>query len=177
MHKVVDNFLPDEDFRQIQEVVLDNFFPWYLGHGVAFEDDGDCYFTHSLYQKNLPRSDHLELFAPIFDRLGMDSLIRAKLNLYLPSDKVYEHGLHSDWHYHHGGCVFYFNSCDGYTKLEDGTKIETIENRALLFDASVPHCSTSCTNAPYRITFNCNFFRGEVNPESINQERNKTKLT
>ena len=42
-------------------------------------------------------------------------------------------------------------------KLEDGTKIDSIANRILLFDSSKKHCSTTTTNTFARINININF--------------------
>ena len=53
--------------------------------------------------------------------------------------------------------MFYFNTCDGYTKLNDGTKVESVANRALFFDPSIPHQSTNCTNAKARFNININY--------------------
>jgi hypothetical protein len=36
--------------------------------------------------------------------------------------------------------------------------IESIENRALFFDSSKPHSSTTCTDKQMRINFNMNYF-------------------
>jgi hypothetical protein len=54
--------------------------------------------------------------------------------------------------------VFSLNTCDGFTSLEDGTKIESIENRLLLFDSNKPHASSTCTNAKARFNMNFNYF-------------------
>ena len=50
------------------------------------------------------------------------------------------------------------NTCDGYTKLKDGTKIDSVANRVLLFDPSKEHCSTTTTNVPARFNININYF-------------------
>jgi hypothetical protein len=49
-------------------------------------------------------------------------------------------------------------TCDGFTSLDDGTKIESIENRLLLFDSNKPHASSTCTNAKARFNMNFNYF-------------------
>jgi len=46
----------------------------------------------------------------------------------------------------------------GLTVLEDTIEIKSIENRLLLFDASVPHHSTTCTDDKCRVNVNFNFF-------------------
>ena len=41
--------------------------------------------------------------------------------------------------------------------LEDGTKVESIQNRLLLFAPSKTHNSTSCTDAKVRVNINFNY--------------------
>ena len=54
--------------------------------------------------------------------------------------------------------IFSLNTCDGYTKFENGTKIESIANRFFLFDGSTKHASTTTTNVPARFNINFNFY-------------------
>ena len=44
------------------------------------------------------------------------------------------------------------------TLIFDGTKIDSIANRALLFDPSKLHSSTSCTDDKVRLNMNINYF-------------------
>ena len=55
------------------------------------------------------------------------------------------------------GALFSLNTCDGYTGFEDGTQIDSVENRVVFFDATKQHHSTSCSNAPYRLNINVNY--------------------
>ena len=32
------------------------------------------------------------------------------------------------------GAIFSLNTCDGYTKFKDGTKVESVANRIVIFD-------------------------------------------
>ena len=49
------------------------------------------------------------------------------------------------------------NDCDGYTKLNDGTKIDSIANRLLITDGSILHSSTTTTNDKVRVTIGMNW--------------------
>jgi uncharacterized metal-binding protein len=51
----------------------------------------------------------------------------------------------------------YLNDNDGYTLLEDGTKIEAKSNRIVIFDGTTQHCGTTCTDENKRITLNLNY--------------------
>ena len=72
--------------------------------------------------------------------------------------KIVYHDPHVDIPWQHKGAIFYVNTNNGVTVLEDGTEIESIENRLLLFDSSKEHSSTSCTDAKVRVNINFNYF-------------------
>ena len=54
------------------------------------------------------------------------------------------------------GFLFYFNTCDSKTVLQD-TYIDCVENRGVYFDPTKPHSSSSCTNVKARFSLNVNY--------------------
>ena len=164
-YKIIDNLMDKDDFKNLQSLVMSSDVPWYFTKDINTSPGYDSnnyqsYFAHQIFN---PRLDYVystlyKDFYVFVELLGMKSLRRAKLNLYMRTDKIEEHNPHTDYPYEHKGCVFSFNTCDGYTKLEDGTKIESVANRALIFDASKSHSSTSTTNAKGRFNVNFNYF-------------------
>ena len=45
--EVIDNFLSEEDFKQVSSLMNDDMFPWYFNGAVADPQDTDnFYFTH-----------------------------------------------------------------------------------------------------------------------------------
>jgi hypothetical protein len=159
-YKVVDNFLPPDYFKQLQEVLTGNSFAWHKEKGITNDDSKEIYFYHLAYWEDKPQSLLYEMLVEFKRMLFMKTCIRMKANLYLKTDEVKQHGWHKDFHYSHKGAVFYLNTNDGFTILKDGheeTKIESIANRVLFFDPSVMHTSTSCTNAKGRVTLNFNY--------------------
>ena len=91
-------------------------------------------------------------------KLKPRALVRIKANLYQCTPKIIKHGEHADFDWEHKGALYSLNTCNGGTILEDGTKIESKENRMLLFDPSKPHASTTCTDQPARFNININYF-------------------
>ena len=65
---------------------------------------------------------------------------------------------HVDYDFPHRGAIFYLNTNNGLTILEDTIEIKSIENRLLIFDASRPHHSTTCSDDKCRVNVNFNFF-------------------
>ena len=82
---------------------------------------------------------------------------RAKANLYGRTKELVHHDNHADTNFSHKGAIFYINSNNGFTVLEDGTEIKSVRNRLLLFDPSKPHHSTSCTDDKRRVNINFNY--------------------
>ena len=161
---VIDNFLNDDDLN----IVKDDLFkaPLYLQNRVSGENDSnsywDYYFSHSIYMNNKPQSTVFDniynIFIPKFEKYGsIKSLLRIKLNIYPYTETLKEHAQHIDYEFSSYGAVFSLNTCDGFTRLHDGTKIDSVENRILFFDPSLKHNSTTTTNSSARWNINFNF--------------------
>ena len=165
MMKVIDDFLDKKDFLFIHNLIMKDPFPWFYMDSYEetgldkSKSDNFSYYLHNLYDDSMPRSPHFEHIFPYFlNKIDLKSLIRVKVNNYAREDKLIEHELHTDYDYSNNGAVFSINTCDGNTKFEDGTKVESVANRIVLFDASKPHCSTNTTNQPRRVNINFNYF-------------------
>lgn len=163
-HKVIDNLLDKDVFKKIQETVLSENTPWFFQESVEFpknhkeyRKDMNFYFSHLIFNQKI-NSSLFELILPILKFLKYKALIRVKLNFYPKTDKLVIHRPHKDYEYKHKGAIFYFNTNNGKTILNDKTEIDSIENRLLLFDASKFHQSTSTTNAKARVNMNINYF-------------------
>ena len=159
--KIKDNYLSENEFKTIHDIVTDSKFPWQLKHGVAYEHNGsldDYFFGHLVYQY-VPMSPHFADIMNILHPRFLNHIItRIKFNLYPRTHEIYKH----DWHTDHDtlsvlkGALLMLNTCDGYTGFEDG-KAESVENRMVFFDALKPHHSTTTTNASTRVTLNINY--------------------
>jgi hypothetical protein len=158
--EIIDDVLSGEDLQQIKDSVFSNQFPWYYTDTVSFAkdkgNDPHFYFTHLFYHKYM-QSNWFSLIDPIQTVINPDVLIRAKANMYPKTPKLIHHKNHIDYNFEHKGAIFYVNTNDGLTVLSDGTEIENIENRLLLFDSSLEHHSTSCTNVKCRLNININY--------------------
>ena len=108
-------------------------------------------------QRNLV-SPYAKLLDPLLKKLKIKALIRLKANLYPNQGKMIEHAEHTDFPFKHKGALFSLNTSDGFTVLKDGTKIHSVANQILLFDASQPHHSSTCTNTKVRCNINVNYF-------------------
>ena len=158
--KIVDNFLPQDYFEYLQKMMLDHNFPWLYNAEVANrgEVNDHFYFTHNLFDNYKPTSSIFEEFIPFFKQLEMNALIRARGLLYTNQGRQIAHEKHTDYNFPHKTVVFYMNTNNGYTEFEDGTKVESVENRIVFFDGSRPHNSSTCTDQKIRVVLSINYF-------------------
>ena len=54
--------------------------------------------------------------------------------------------------------IFYINDGNGYTKLEDGTIVESKANTLLTFSSDTKHLGATCTDEKRRVLINLNYF-------------------
>ena len=153
-------------------------FPWYFIYGYYknpfhYETSKENelisgQFTHTFYFNSAPQSPFFYQLNPILEILNPMSLWRTKANLLTRTPDIIENLLHTDigdlenspeqlkqW----TTSIFYINTNNGYTKFEDGTKVESVANRMLTFPANMKHTGTSCTDTHIRVVINFNYFK------------------
>jgi len=160
--KTEQDFLIKEIFNNIKNnIIHDNFFPWFLKEKLNENQENsalDSYFTHSFYLNNNINSDKFNLIKPLIDKLKAKALLRVVANFYYRTDKIVEHPMHCDYQFPHKGALLSLNTCDGFTILEDGTRVPSVENQLLHLATDKPHASTSTTNAKGRFNIIVNYF-------------------
>ena len=166
-HEVIDNFLDEEYFNLLVTIFIDRgknnegdgsqfSMPWFFDSSIS-DDVKVNSFWHLFYEAHLPQSQHFDALLPLVDKLGARCVIQAKANLYPCTHILHEHQMHADYDSSCSSAILSLNTCDGYTKLKDGTKIDSVANRVLLHDPSIEHCGTSTTNVNARINLNINY--------------------
>ena len=172
--KVVDNFLPKDEFDMISEHIESSSFPWYWNYH-SVENDGITQFVHEFMDREGINSDFYSLLTSIslFSKLGAKKLAKCKANLNYPTLEnkigVFHTDFDGDINYDLASnsffsnknittSILYINSNNGGTQFEDGTKIESVANRMVSFNCSTKHTSVSCTDQDRRILINFNYF-------------------
>ena len=161
-YKIIDNALSHEEFYNIKDSILNPHFSWNLITGVTTEKEflpthASFYFSH-IFWDGFEIEPQSQMFAPLLNLMDCKALLRIKANCYPSTPEIIKHGKHADYSFPHKGAIFYVNTNNGLTILDDETEVESIENRLLLFDSSKMHTSTTCTDAKCRINVNFNYF-------------------
>ena len=162
-YEIIDNFLDNNQFEKIQKVFLSDNISWHINATGPYNSkvnsyDTNIYFMHYIHTNHTVVSEHSNTILPIVNKLGVKSLLRIRVNLYTKNYKLIKHAPHRDYEYEHKAAIFYLNTNNGFTILEDGTKIKSVANRLLKFEANKPHQSTNCTDENVRVNINFNYF-------------------
>ena len=160
-YTIKDNFLDPVDFEKIKNVVLGQKFPWFFEDDVAYSGKHNTHFywTHGFFIHGSGITSPLyNILSTLLKKLEAKAFIRIRANLYSNQGKIIEHENHTDFPFKHKAALFSLNTCNGFTTLKDNTKIKSVKNRLLVFDPSLPHHSSTCTNAKVRCNININYF-------------------
>ena len=169
-YEVIDNFLTISELKHLQSLIVENTdFNWNITTNVAYgHDDKDYnnnfesklwnwYCIHPIYA-TIPLSPHFETIASIFcSKFDIKSLIRIKINFYPYTSELQEHAKHQDFSFPHSAALFSLNTCDGFTRMPNGDKVDSVENRIVFFDASKDHNSSTTSNQKGRYNINFNW--------------------
>tara|TARA_Y100001938_G_C7906122_1_gene337136 strand:- start:43 stop:600 length:558 start_codon:yes stop_codon:yes gene_type:complete len=181
--KIIDNFLNKNDFLKIQDAFLSERCKWEWADVIKNDEiNNSSYnfqFVHELYlpflvieedrdlkeifkeawllkQTPIPEEDEIK---PLLKALKTSAIIKSKVNLTTRTPTLIEHGFHVDHPFPNAKtAVFYLNTCDGYTLFKNGDKVESIENRVVIFDSDLLHTGTTVTNKSRRVVVNINYY-------------------
>ena len=82
MITITDNFLPLEDFKQLQSVLMGEDLPWFWQNTVTrFDEEKYPYgfqFTHILYRDDAPQSPVNQYLEKLYNALEVRTLLRSK---------------------------------------------------------------------------------------------------
>ena len=169
--KIIDDFMPAKVFEEFQSIIRE--IPWQTS--IVLDDELQCdpiynfMLTHKFYDKYKPQSElFFKYIEPLLTHIKVRSLIRVRANLTMRTEKIIKHGFHIDYQAIVDGefqetnncfsSILYLNTNDGYTEFENGTRVESIENRLVTFPISYKHTGTTCTDKPFRSVINFNYF-------------------
>jgi hypothetical protein len=117
-------------------------------------------FTHTFYKDYTPVSGYMNVIAPLVLKINPLGLMRIKANLGpIRKDKV-RFTYHTDFNGFETGtktAIYYVNTNNGTTVFKDGTEIQSVANRLLIFDQNIPHTGTTCSDEKFRCLINLNY--------------------
>ena len=169
MVSIEDDFLNPREFVKWQDFFMSQTLTWQYSDSVVYAEANDKFqFFHMFYIEFVPISPFMDTITPILNKINPISLWRVKANLHIRTPEIDESVFHVDmadledsperlkeW----TTSIFYVNTNNGYTKFEDGTKVESVANRMITFPSNLKHHGTTCTDEKRRIVINFNYFK------------------
>tara|TARA_R100000458_G_C8112198_1_gene134506 strand:+ start:49 stop:588 length:540 start_codon:yes stop_codon:yes gene_type:complete len=175
-HRIIDDFLNEHDMHHLEDYITSQSVDWKWNNTVACDNEpnkvklNNWYFTSTVYIDHniIPEQNDLAtVIDPILFRLmemeddngipELRSLIRIKANLFPHTNELVEHMPHRDYRWPCKGGLFSINTCDGFTRLGEDIKVQSVRNRLLLFNSEDLHNSTTTTNSKSRLNINMNY--------------------
>ena len=166
--EIIDNFLPENIFYPLQNLMNSSTFPWYFNDTYLCDVENtslDNYqFTHSFFGKVWVESvgetdaysSYNELLLPIIDKLKVKKIEKVKANLNPRTSTHIEGGYHIDME-NVTTSILYMNTNNGWTEIQGGGKIDCVENRAVTFNSNLMHSGYTCTDQKRKIVINFNY--------------------
>lgn len=158
--KIIENFLPESIFKNIQSIMLGPEMVWYYQNHTTINSnqEEDFYFAHIFFEDKRQRSELFQtIIHPILGRIDFNYLLRARGRLITRKVEQVPHEFHVDSDIKHFVALFSINSNNGYTLFENGEKSISKENTLLLFDGSLKHATVPQTDSRIRVNINLNF--------------------
>jgi len=168
--KIINNFLDQKEFDKLQNIMMGETLPWFFNDGITdLNEKGKIFqFVHAfyVYERSFIFVDHnyISILDYLLNKINPTMLCRIKANLLTKTSNTVENTFHVDIGVLENlkqltTSIFYVNTNNGYTKFEDGTIVESVANRMVIFPADMEHTGTSCTDEKTRVVINFNYFK------------------
>ena len=122
----------------------------------------DWYFANELFFQGF-RSPDMPFLNDLLNKIRPLAIHRIQANFTVQQEKRRRNLFHIDYNESNkrtsmNTSIFYMNTTNGPTLLEDGTEIECKANRLVTYPYDTYHTGVLCTDQPYRIVINLNYF-------------------
>tara|TARA_R100001463_G_scaffold29944_1_gene68074 strand:+ start:266 stop:748 length:483 start_codon:yes stop_codon:yes gene_type:complete len=154
------NFLPKNVFKKLKDTMMGGYFPWYFNNFVnrEWEKENNFQFTFTFIDQGEHKcwGDWIDIMKPVLENIKHKKMNRVKANLLTRTDKIIEHGMHTDQEKGTTG-ILYLDNSNGYTKFNNGKKVSSEENKYVEFNSTIKHTGSTCTDEMRRVVINFNY--------------------
>ena len=162
-HKIIDNFLDKNFYKEITRDLKGGDIPWYYQNtDVPQGGNKNGYFSFCYYFNNRPNTPLFEKhIEPILKKLNSATCVLVKANLVFRDVNTVDTNYHTDNECSHSKTgILYLSNCNAKTILKIKNKkisVDSVENRLLLFDTKIEHKVIYQTDIHKRYVINFNY--------------------
>lgn len=170
--EIFDNFVEEDISHLLHQLLFYCTWEYCRSKITGFESDSlyDYQLVHKFFSStNEGYSHYYNVIRPIVntinDRLQTSCFRRIKANLQLAQLERIRSEYHWDYTNFNGEPgrnmmvgIYYVNTNDGYTEFRDGTIVESVANRFVLFPNELDHRSVSQLDVKERVVINFNMY-------------------
>ena len=156
--KIIDNFLPEEEFKSIQSLMMGGQFNWFYAEGLSYRDDESYQMVHMFFQPEVgSNSEYLPMWSNFMTKVEAKKCARIKANTTFKTSEPEPSLYHTDFE-DMKTAIFYINTNNGYTEFENGVRVNSVANRVCIFDSNLQHRGTTHSEGGHqRIVVNFNY--------------------
>ena len=156
--KIIDNFLPEEEFKSIQSLMMGGQFNWFYAEGLSYRDDESYQMVHMFFQPEVgSNSEYLPMWSNFMTKVEAKKCARIKANKTFKTSEPEPSLYHTDFE-DMKTAIFYINTNNGYTEFENGVRVNSVANRVCIFNSNLNHRGVTLTEGDQqRIVVNFNY--------------------
>tara|TARA_B100000927_G_scaffold182163_1_gene146693 strand:+ start:760 stop:1323 length:564 start_codon:yes stop_codon:yes gene_type:complete len=171
-YKIIDNLCGAEVNDNLHRQTVTEWLWAFNPFKVHLTDQNSLYdyqFVHKLHSiTEQGYSPHWQDIIPVISQINgiinIGAFRRVKANFQVAQKDI----VYGSFHYDLTGkgipdenlfiAIYYVNTNNGYTEFEDGTKINSVADRLVIFKNNIKHRGVSQTDTKQRIVINFNFY-------------------
>ena len=157
MINVINNFLNNDEFFEIQKLLSSKKFPYFLTENYKVLTHRIIYKTeYSLFLESLisKLSEQLKVKTILSSETYLIIKDKENLSLNIGKKDPYDISLNDN----SLTSLLYINSNNGYTQILGKDKIDPVQNRLLTFSSNISYEETTPTNEPFKSVIKLTYY-------------------
>ena len=172
--QIIDNFLSKTYFKEIQNILLSDNFPWFYYDNISVVKENsknltNFGFAHVFINNGENNSQLVDFIKPamfkIMDVTNCNTILRCRADMTVNTAMPTIHDPHTDYKQPNVASIIYMNESDGDTifykddKLEVINRVSPVPNRLVILKGHNLHTGCGPTKFKKRILINSNFYK------------------
>ncbi len=158
-YKIIDDYLPPDQYKIVYDYMTGERVEWSFIKYITSSEitDEGMMMCNVISHTRFGLKDPDKIYRLLLTKINPIAVLRIKANLTFKTPEPKRSSLHVDYEFPCVTAIYYINTNNGYTYFEDGTKIDSVGNRMLIFPSHQYHGGCTTTDQPFRMVCNFNY--------------------